>query len=87
MRRIPCTTSPNCPRGYTYGDPEYDSGQTLGLLVAVTEKRTREEIDRLSSCVSQSKIGRATAIAVIMFVLVLVGSAALLRTMRNREEG
>lgn len=34
--RIPCITSPDCPRGYTYGDPEYDSGQTLGLLVAGT---------------------------------------------------
>lgn len=34
--RIPCPKSPNCPRGFTYGDPEYDTGQTLGLLVAGT---------------------------------------------------
>lgn len=34
--RIPCTQSPNCPRGFKYGDPEYDTGQTVALLVAGT---------------------------------------------------
>lgn len=32
--RIPCITSPNCPRGYTHGDPEYDTRQTVALLAA-----------------------------------------------------
>ncbi|MGC4072818.1 MAG: extracellular solute-binding protein [Nibricoccus sp.] len=41
----------------------------------------------VSTMFKEFQIGRATAIAVVMFVLVLVGSAALLRTMRNQEEG
>lgn len=32
--RIPCITSPNCPRGYTHGDPQYDTRQTTALLAA-----------------------------------------------------
>jgi len=32
------------------------------------------------------QIGRATAIAVVMFIFVLVGSVAVLRAMRDREE-
>jgi ABC-type sugar transport system permease subunit/ABC-type glycerol-3-phosphate transport system substrate-binding protein len=40
----------------------------------------------VSTMFKEFQIGRATAIAVVMFVLVLVGSAALLRLMRNREE-
>lgn len=34
--RIPCSTGPDCPRGYRYGDPEYDTGQTVALLAAGT---------------------------------------------------
>jgi raffinose/stachyose/melibiose transport system permease protein len=40
----------------------------------------------VSTMFKEFQIGRATAIAVVMFVLVLAGSAALLRVMRNREE-
>jgi ABC-type sugar transport system permease subunit/ABC-type glycerol-3-phosphate transport system substrate-binding protein len=40
----------------------------------------------VSTMFKEFQIGRATAIAVVMFVLVLTGSAALLRVMRNREE-
>jgi ABC-type sugar transport system permease subunit/ABC-type glycerol-3-phosphate transport system substrate-binding protein len=40
----------------------------------------------VSTMFKEFQIGRATAIAVVMFVLVLVGSAALLRAMRSREE-
>lgn len=40
----------------------------------------------VSTMFKEFQIGRATAIAVVMFVLVLAGSAVLLRTMRNREE-
>ncbi|ATC66064.1 ABC transporter substrate-binding protein [Nibricoccus aquaticus] len=41
----------------------------------------------VSTMFKEFQIGRATAIAVVMFVLVLAGSAVLLRVMRNREEG
>jgi ABC-type sugar transport system permease subunit/ABC-type glycerol-3-phosphate transport system substrate-binding protein len=41
----------------------------------------------VSTMFKEFQIGRATALAVIMFVLVLAGSAAMLRAMRNREEG
>jgi ABC-type sugar transport system permease subunit/ABC-type glycerol-3-phosphate transport system substrate-binding protein len=40
----------------------------------------------VSTMFKEFQVGRATAIAVVMFVLVLVGSAVLLRTMREREE-
>jgi raffinose/stachyose/melibiose transport system permease protein len=34
---------------------------------------------------SEFEVGRATAIAVLMFVLVLAGSAVMLRVMRSRD--
>jgi glycine dehydrogenase subunit 1 len=38
-------------------DPDYEDG----LLVAVTERRTREEIDRLGALMAEAKTGAATA--------------------------
>jgi ABC-type sugar transport system permease subunit/ABC-type glycerol-3-phosphate transport system substrate-binding protein len=40
----------------------------------------------ISTMFEEFQVGRATAIAVVMFVLVLVGSAVVLRVMRSREE-
>ncbi len=40
----------------------------------------------VSTMFKEFQIGRATAIAVVMFVFVLVGSVAVLRAMRDREE-
>jgi raffinose/stachyose/melibiose transport system permease protein len=40
----------------------------------------------VSTMFKEFQIGRATAIAVVMFVLVLVGSTALLRALRSEEE-
>jgi ABC-type sugar transport systems, permease components len=40
----------------------------------------------VSTMFKEFQIGRATAIAVVMFIFVLVGSVAVLRAMRDREE-
>jgi raffinose/stachyose/melibiose transport system permease protein len=39
----------------------------------------------VSTMFKEFEVGRATAIALIMFVLVLIGSAVVLRVMRQRD--